>query len=123
MAACGRPPTPAGHGIRSSTISPQARSARLRWRLPTRTLSTWAVGWEGPGSGLFKSTDGGDTWRQLTKGLPAETGRIGIAIAPSDRSRIYTQVDAAQGGTYRSNDAGESWERVNSEPRVWGRGS
>ncbi|PYS82828.1 MAG: glycoside hydrolase [Acidobacteria bacterium] len=84
-------------------------------------------GWQGPGSGLFKSTDGGSTWKQLTKGLPTfeqGLGRIGIAVAPSDPKRLYANVDAPQlGGVYRSDDAGESWQRVNDEMRVWGRGS
>lgn len=88
----------------------------------------WENGaWQGPGSGLFKSTDGGTTWRQLTKGLPTieqGLGRIGIGVAPSDPNRIYATVDSPQlGGIYRSDDAGESWQRVDSERRVWGRGS
>ncbi len=88
----------------------------------------WENGaWQGPGSGLFKSTDGGTTWRQLTKGLPTfdqELGRIGFGIAPGDPNRIYANVDAGRlGGIYRSDDAGESWQRTNSERRVWGRGS
>src|SRR5438270_1749518 len=88
----------------------------------------WENGaWQGPGSGLYKSTDGGSTWRQLTKGLPTieqGLGRIGFAIAPSDPKRLYANVDAPQlGGVYRSDDAGESWQRVNDEVRVWGRGS
>ncbi len=88
----------------------------------------WENGaWQGPGSGLFKSTDGGTTWKQLTKGLPTfeqGLGRIGFGIAPSDPNRIYANVDAPRlGGIYVSDDAGESWQRVNSETRVWGRGS
>jgi photosystem II stability/assembly factor-like uncharacterized protein len=88
----------------------------------------WENGsWQGAGSGLFKSTDGGNTWRQLTKGLPTfeqGLGRIGFAIAPSDPTRMYANVDAPKlGGIYRSDDAGESWTRVNDETRVWGRGS
>ncbi|HYY93460.1 MAG TPA: hypothetical protein VE713_03010, partial [Pyrinomonadaceae bacterium] len=89
----------------------------------------WENGqWQGPGSGLFKSTDGGSTWKQLTKGLPTieqGLGRIGIAVAPSDPKRLYANVDAQPqfGGVYRSDDAGESWQRVNDEVRVWGRGS
>lgn len=77
----------------------------------------------GPGSGLYKSTDGGAHWSQLTNGLPTEgLGRIGIAIAPSDRNRVYAIVDAKQGGLYRSDDAGATWQLLDNERRIWGRG-
>jgi photosystem II stability/assembly factor-like uncharacterized protein len=83
--------------------------------------------WNGPLSGLFKSSDGGTSWRQLTTGLPTTAqglGRIGFTIAPSDPRRMYATVDAPTlGGIYRSDDAGESWRRTNSEMRVWGRAS
>ncbi len=88
----------------------------------------WENGaWQGKTSGLFKSIDGGNTWRQLTKGLPTVEeglGRIGFCVAPSDSARIFTTVDAPKlGGIYRSDDAGESWTLVNSDGRLWGRGS
>ncbi|MGA7191232.1 MAG: hypothetical protein WBY66_22245 [Candidatus Acidiferrales bacterium] len=89
----------------------------------------WTTGGplEGHTGGLFKSTDGGDNWKPLTKGLPTNEqglGRIGIGIAPNDPNRIYALVDAQPevGGLYRSDDAGESWQRVNHEERIWGRG-
>jgi photosystem II stability/assembly factor-like uncharacterized protein len=87
----------------------------------------WTTGgaYGAAGSGLYKSVDGGTTWRQLSKGLPSgsDLGRIGIAIAPSDPSRMYAMVQSAKaGGVYRSEDAGESWQRVNNEERVYGRG-
>jgi photosystem II stability/assembly factor-like uncharacterized protein len=87
---------------------------------------TTGLGLSGPGSGLFKSTDGGNNWRQLTKGLPGEAegiGRIGPAVSPSDPDRMYAWVNAKKNsGIYHSDDAGESWQQVNDEERVWGRG-
>ncbi|HEV3061039.1 MAG TPA: hypothetical protein VGY48_22520 [Vicinamibacterales bacterium] len=77
----------------------------------------------GPGSGLYKSTDGGNSWQQLTTGLPTEgVGRIGVAVAPSLGTRVYAIVDAKDGGLYRSDDAGSTWTRVSNDARVWGRG-
>jgi photosystem II stability/assembly factor-like uncharacterized protein len=94
-----------------------------------------------PGGGLYKSTDGGDTWKQLTGGLPTGdyVGKIGMAIAPSNPNRIWAAVDdtggavaqtrgggggasTAPGGIYLSDDAGATWKRVNNESRLWGRG-
>ncbi len=89
----------------------------------------WENGeFSGPNSGLFESTDGGDTWRQLTGGLPGFAeglGRIGIGIAPGDPRRIYALVEAGRdhGGLYRSDDSGQTWRQVNHEQRVYGRGS
>jgi photosystem II stability/assembly factor-like uncharacterized protein len=99
----------------------------------------------GPGGGIFKSTDGGSTWTQLTNGLPAsDIGRTGIAVAPSEPSRLYAVVDcllpdpgedtdtdqadgrrrrvSRQGGVFRSDDAGESWHRLSNDNSLWGRG-
>jgi photosystem II stability/assembly factor-like uncharacterized protein len=80
-----------------------------------------------PGSGLYKSTDGGTTWQPITKGLPtADDGlaRIGIAISPSNPKRVYLTVEAKKNGAgvYRSDDAGESWQSVNGDRRIGGRG-
>ena len=78
------------------------------------------------GSGVFKSTDGGTNWSPLTKGLPgADEGlsRIGLAVAPSEPSRIYASVEANKnGGVYVSHDAGETWKLINSDHRIGGRG-
>ena len=104
----------------------------------------------GPGGGIFKSTDGGSTWTQLTAGLPPEgIGRTGIAVAPGNPRRVYALVDClvpeagaaegaatatpparpggpqqppGQGGFFRSDDAGATWTRLSSDPALWGRG-
>ncbi len=77
----------------------------------------------GPGSGLYKSTDGGDNWTQLTNGLPMEgLGRIGVAVAATDPNRVYAIVDAKNGGLYRSDDGGQTWRLDDNESRIWGRG-
>jgi len=79
---------------------------------------------KGPGSGLYRSKDGGDHWEQITgHGLPSEgLGRMGIAFAPSNPRRIYLIIDAKDGGLYRSDDSGETWKRVSDDRRIWGRG-
>jgi photosystem II stability/assembly factor-like uncharacterized protein len=76
-----------------------------------------------PGGGIYKSTDAGATWTQLTNGLPVEgLGRSGLAIAPSNPRRVYAIIDAKEGGLYRSDDAGATWVKTTDDTRVWGRG-
>jgi len=78
----------------------------------------------GPGSGLYRSIDGGDHWERVSgQGLPTEgLGRIGIAFAPSNPRRIYLIVDAKEGGLFRSDNSGQSWLRVSHDRRIWQRG-
>jgi len=77
----------------------------------------------GPGSGVYKSTDGGANWTHLTNGLPtAGLGKIGLAVAPTNSNRVYAILDADQGGLYRSDDAGATWKLADGEARIWGRG-
>jgi photosystem II stability/assembly factor-like uncharacterized protein len=77
----------------------------------------------GPGSGFYKSTDGGSTWKQVTNGLPSENlGRIGLEVAQGDPKRLYAIVDAKAGGLYRSDDSGESWRLVSNFEGIWERG-
>jgi photosystem II stability/assembly factor-like uncharacterized protein len=78
----------------------------------------------GPGSGMYRSTDGGDRWQLVAgPGLPSEgLGRMGIAFAPSNSKRIYVVVDAKEGGLYRSDDGGQNWQQVSKDRRIWGRG-
>ena len=78
----------------------------------------WTMESGGPGSGLYRSADGGDTWTKLTgKGLPEGTiGRIGVATTPNP-NRIYALIEAEKGGLFRSDDGGEKWELINDDRR------
>ena len=76
----------------------------------------WEISSGGPDSGLYKSTDGGDTWTALTDnpGFPGGLkGRIGVAVSPAKRGRVWAMVEADDGGLYRSDDGGDAWELVN----------
>jgi photosystem II stability/assembly factor-like uncharacterized protein len=77
----------------------------------------------GPGAGIFKSVDGGTTWNEISDGIPLEgRGHIGIAVAPTNRNRLYAVVDAKDGGVFTSNDAGATWTRLSNDKRLWDRG-
>jgi photosystem II stability/assembly factor-like uncharacterized protein len=77
----------------------------------------------GPGGGIFKSTNGGATWKQIDEGIPVEgRGRIGISVSPANRNRVYAAVDAKDGGIFRSDNAGVTWTRLSNDKRLWDRG-
>ena len=80
----------------------------------------WNFSSGGPGSGLYRSTDGGLHWTRLSgKGLPQGIlGRIHVSVSGADSRRIYAMIEAAEGGLYRSDDAGEHWQRVNTDGRL-----
>jgi photosystem II stability/assembly factor-like uncharacterized protein len=82
-----------------------------------RRRRTWGFNGGGPGSGIYKTTDGGDTWRELTEGVPdGDKGRIGLAIARSNPQVLSALIQhASESGTYRSVDAGETWTKVNDQ--------
>jgi len=75
----------------------------------------WTVRSGGPGSSLWKSTDGGDSWTRLTRGLPTLMGKTGITISPADPNRLWAAIEATDGGVYRSDDAGATWKYVNAD--------
>ena len=83
--------------------------------------SFWAMNSGGPGSGLYRSTDGGETWDEITRrpGLPeGVVGRIGVAVSPARAGRVWALVEAADGGLFRSDDGGESWQKLNDTEDV-----
>src|SRR3712207_1246471 len=82
----------------------------------------WEMVSGGPGSGIFKSSDGGDTWTEITEntGLPKGLkGRIGIAVSPARSGRVWALVEHAEkGGLYRSDDGGATWERISEDREI-----
>jgi photosystem II stability/assembly factor-like uncharacterized protein len=81
-----------------------------------RRRHIWSLLGGGPESGIYKSTDGGESWRQVEEGLPeGDVGKIGLAVTPADPSLVYATIEAdeEERGFYRSRDKGESWERRN----------
>jgi photosystem II stability/assembly factor-like uncharacterized protein len=115
---------------------PQVGAADL-WMAPSNPRLLYATLWEavrepwgfssgGKGSRLFRSSDGGDSWTDLTQrpGLPkALLGRMGVAAAPSRPDRVWAVIEAAEqeGGLFRSEDGGESWERISDNRSLLGR--
>jgi photosystem II stability/assembly factor-like uncharacterized protein len=83
----------------------------------------WVVKSGGPGSRVYKTTDGGANWKEITKGLPDLKGKMGISISPANENIVYMAIEAkdGQGGVYRSDDAGESFKQVSDDPNTWAR--
>ena len=84
----------------------------------------WRLDSGGPGGGLFRSRDGGDTWEPLTEGLPSGVvGKVSISPSRAQRGLVYAMVEAEDGGVFRSDDGGDSWRRVNEDrslrQRAW----
>ncbi|MEZ5039801.1 MAG: glycosyl hydrolase [Saprospiraceae bacterium] len=85
--------------------------------------SPWKIRSGGPASGLYKSIDGGETWKKLTEGLPAEMGKVSIDVSRADSDRVYACIEAEKGGVFRSMDGGQTWTQTNHDnittARAW----
>ena len=79
--------------------------------------TAWALRSGGPGSGIWRSIDGGESWERLAGGLPDGMGKIGVATSPAKAGRVWAIVEAEgdEGGLYRSDDGGDTWEQINNE--------
>jgi len=82
----------------------------------------WTVISGGPGSGLYKSTDSGETWEKMKEGLPEEMGKMAIAVSPSNPEKVYALIESDsykdERGLYASNNAGKTWSKISDEPRL-----
>ncbi len=107
----------------ASELSMDATNPRIMYaatweygRLPWKVISG------GAGSGLYKSTDSGETWTRMTEGLPEEMGKMAIAVSRSNPQKVYALIESDSNsdkrGLYVSNNAGKSWSQVTSEPRL-----
>ncbi len=83
----------------------------------------WKIRSGGEHSGIWKSTDGGDNWERLSKGLPEKMGKVAVKVSPANSNRLYANIEAEKGGVYRSDDGGQSWQQVNNQrvtvARAW----
>ncbi len=112
----------------ASDINIDTNNPRLLWAGTWQARRTpWGLTSGGPGSGLWHSRDGGDSWTRMTAdkaGLPAgEWGKVGVAVSPADSSRVYALIEAKDGGLFRSDDGGDSFSLVNDHgslrQRAW----
>jgi photosystem II stability/assembly factor-like uncharacterized protein len=111
-------PTTGAHDLSIDPQDPRILYAAL-WDHRRRP---WNIRSGGPGSGLWKTTDGGDTWHRLRRGLPALMGNTGVSVSPVDPDRVYAMVEAVHGGVFRSDDAGLTWRRCNRDAGIRDRG-
>ena len=82
----------------------------------------WKVISGGPGSGLYKSTDSGETWEKMKEGLPEEMGKMAVAVSPSNPEKVYALIESDSNkderGLYASNNAGKTWSKISDDPRL-----
>ena len=100
----------------ASDLSMDATNPRILYAaMWDHQRTPWKVRSGGAGSGIWKSVDGGDTWKRAQEGLPALVGKIGVAVSPANPDRVYAIVEAENGGLFRSDDAGKTWRQMSGD--------
>ena len=110
-------PKAGGVDIGIDRTNPKVIYASL-WQVYRKAWKMWGGG---PYSGIYKSTDGGDSWKELTEnpGMPeGPIGKIGMAVSPADPKRVWAVVEAPEGGVFRSDNGGKSWKRTNDDRKI-----
>jgi photosystem II stability/assembly factor-like uncharacterized protein len=109
------------HGASDLEIDPSNPDVLFAgmWRFDRKP---WRYDSGSTGGGLFKSTDGGKTWRKITSGLPALMGRIGVKVAPGNPRVVYVVAETREGTMFRSEDGGETFHVVSKDPGLVSRG-
>ena len=110
-------PKAGGVDIVIDRTNPKVIYASL-WQVYRKAWKMWGGG---PYSGIYKSTDGGDTWKELTEnpGMPeGPIGKIGMAVSPAAPKRVWAVVEAPEGGVFRSDNGGKSWKRTNDDRKI-----
>ncbi len=78
----------------------------------------WEIRSGGPGSGIYKTTDGGDQWQPLKEGLPKDMGKVAVSVSPANPNTVYANIEAEEGGVFRSDNSGKSWVRTTGDRRT-----
>ncbi len=102
----------------ASSLSLDTRNPRILYAATWQHIRyPWKVKSGGQGSGLWKSIDGGETWKKINEGLPGTMGKIGVAVSPANNRRVFAIVEAEKdkAGLYRSDDAGATWQHLSSD--------
>lgn len=105
-------------------LSMDARNPRILYAgMWDHQRTPWSIRSGGPGSGLYKTTDGGETWFKLSDGLPQEMGKVAIDVSKADSKVVYANIEADNGGVFRSDDGGRTWRLTCSQrqtiARAW----
>ena len=100
----------------ASDLSMDMRNPRILYAAMWEHIRyPWQVKSGGKGSGLYKSTDGGETWKPLKKGLPKMMGKTSVDVSRANPNRLYANIEAKKGGVFRSDNGGLTWRRVNGD--------
>lgn len=98
----------------AADLAPDPHNPRIIYAATWQVLRMpWDIDEVGAGSGIYKTTDGGDHWIHLTDGLPDNMGKIGLAVSPMNSQRVWATIGGDKGGVYRSDDGGQTWQLLN----------